>query len=122
MTTETMSHQYSNPGMPDKGNDSFNAELETEFQGEVRLRVEATDQVRTVMLFVSELRQKQAIRVLELKPTAEDGIHIRVALPRSTPLLSYLSQNEWVSKVEVPQGEVDDGSETLVHVQLVERA
>ena len=94
----------------------------TEFQGDVRLRVEATDQVRTVMLFVSALRRIDDIRVLELNPTTEDGVYIRMALSKPLSLISALHQIEGVSTVEGPKDGGENGDEPLVHVQLTENA
>jgi len=92
------------------------------FQGDVRLRIEATDQVRTVMLFVSALRQIDEIRVLDLIPTKGDGVYIRMALSKPLSLISTLRQIEAVSTVEDPENGAENGDEPLIHVRLTENA
>ena len=99
--------------------DSAYVESDTEFQGDVRIRVESTGHIRTVMLFVRELRRENHLRLLEVDASPGDAVYIRMTLGKPIPLIRVLRQNEWVSKVEVSQGEVVDGNEPQFNVQLV---
>ena len=119
MVSVAIKHEHSNAEMSSKDIDRAYVESDREFQGDVRMRVEATDQIRTVMLFVSELRLKYHFRVLELNATVRDGVYIRMNITKPNPLIMTLRQNELVSKVEASQGEVMSGNEPVVHVQLV---
>ena len=92
--------------------------MDGEFQGEVKLRVESTASIVTIISFVNALRQKNHIRLLEILGTAEDGVDMRIALRMPVPLLATLGQIEGVSKVELPQGEEETGDEPLVFVRL----
>ena len=89
-----------------------------EYQGTVRLRMEATDSVQTVISFVNTLRQKLHVRILELSGTVAGGVDVRLALRNPLDLISVLRQIEGVSKVEGPKGQGECGP--LVHVQLAE--
>jgi len=89
-----------------------------EYQGAVRLRLEATDSVQTVISFVNTLRQKLHVRILELSGTVAGGVDVRLALRNPLDLISALRQIEGVSKVEGPKGQGECGP--LVHVQLAE--
>ncbi len=93
-----------------------------EYQGAVRLRLEATDSVQTVISFVNTLRQKLHVRILELSGTVAGGVDVRLALRNPLDLISVLRQIEGVSKVEGPKGQGEGGGEPLVHVQLAENA
>ncbi len=93
-----------------------------EYQGAVRLRLEATDSVQTVISFVNTLRQKLHVRILELSGTVAGGVDVRLALRNPLDLISVLRQIEVVSTVEGPKNGAENGDERLIHVRLTENA
>ncbi len=111
-------HHHDNADMPTNGSDALPGSPNGEYQGTVRLRMEATDSVQTVISFVNTLRQKLHVRILELSGTVAGGVDVRLALRNPLDLISVLRQIEGVSKVEGPKGQGECGP--LVHVQLAE--
>ena len=97
-------------------------EMPHEIQGDVRLRVEATDSVLAVMSFVNMLRQEQHVRILEQVGTAASGVDIRLVLRRPIDFVAYLRQVEGVSKVGDLQGDTEKGGEPRFRVQLAVNA
>lgn len=78
-------------------------EMPHEIQGDVRLRVEATDSVLAVISFVNTLRQEHRVRILEQVGTSASGVDIRLVLRRPIDFVVTLRQLAGVSKVEVLQ-------------------
>ncbi len=115
-------HHHDNADMLTTGSDALPGSPNGEFQGDVRLRVEATDSVQMVISFVDTLRQKHHVRILELSGTVAGGVDIRLVLREPIDFISALRQIEGVSKVEGPEGQGEGGGEPLVHVQLAEDA
>ncbi len=108
--------------MPKAGSNALPGSRIGEFQGDVRLRVEATDSVQTVISFVDTLRQKHHVRILELAGTVAGGVDIRLVLRKPIDFISALRNIEEVSKVETPQGEEENGGEPQVYVELAGKA
>ena len=115
-------HHHDNADMPTNGSDALPGSPNGEFQGSVRLRVEATDSVLTVISFVNTLRQKHHVRILELAGTVAGGVDVRLALRNPLDFISALRQIEGVSKVETPQAEEENGGEPQVYVELAGKA
>ena len=118
MMIETKTHQHNDTEMSNNDIDSAYVESDAEFQGLVRLLVEAFDSVRQVMLFVSELRQMGYIRILEIRKTTKEGVWLQLSLRRTIPLISVLGKMEGVSKVETSRGKEEHDEEPQVYVQL----
>ena len=88
------------------------------FQGTVRLSVEGTDSVQTVISFLNTLSQKPCIRFLEIAGHAAEGVNIQLELRKPMDFISALRQIEGVSKVETSRGEEEHDDEPRVSVQL----
>lgn len=97
---------------------TFGQQSEKEYQGIVTLQVEATDSARSVISFLTTLRQKPCVRLLEIAGTADAGVDIRMELRKPMHLISALRQIEGVSKVEVPKDEGETGDEPQFKLQL----
>jgi len=113
-------HHHDNADMPTNGSDALPGSPNGEYQGTVRLQMEATDSVQTVISFVNTLRQKLHVRILELSGTVAGGVDVRLALRNPLDFIPALRQIEGVSKVECPEGQGEGGREPLFHVQLAE--
>jgi len=92
------------------------------FQGTVRLCVEGTDSVLTVISFLKTLSQKPCVRFLEIVGHAAEGVNIQLEIRKPMHFISALRQIEGVSKVETSKGGEEHDDEPQVYVQLAEMA
>ena len=92
------------------------------FQGTVRLCVEGTDSVLTVISFLKTLSQKPCVRFLEIAGHAAEGVNIQLEIRKPMHFISALREIEGVSKVDSSRDEVEHDDEPQVYVQLAGRA
>ena len=88
------------------------------FEGTVRLCVEGTDSVQTVISFVNTLRQKPSIRLVEIAGHVAESVNIQLEIRKPMDFISALRQIEGVSKVETSRCKEETGDEPRVYVQL----
>ncbi len=88
------------------------------FQGTVRLCVEGTDSVLTVISFLKTLSQKPCVRFLEIAGHAAEGVNIQLEIRKQMDFISALRQIEGVTKVETSRGGEENDDEPLIYVQL----
>ena len=99
-------------------NGTFGQQSEKEYQGMVMLQVEPTDSAYSVISFVTTLRQKPCVRLLEIAGHAAEGVNIQLEIRKPMHFISALRQIEGVSKVETSRGEEEHDDDPQVYVQL----
>ena len=94
-------------------------EQTAEFEGTVRLNVEAPGCVREIVQFVRELRQKPQLRLLRLVGNNREGVDIWLGLREPLKLGTILPEMEGVTIISKSLEHVGGQDERLLSVRLI---